>query len=161
MSHRSQIQRCSRKLQLGTAAVELAVILSATMVLMPALVLFAKAFYQYSAMKVATDHAASYMASLAPTAYLDADQRAIALAKVVEMVNQSAVAAGLSGQTEVYDAIVLCDDFQCGATVPKNIQVLVSFNIKDTLFSGLTGGWTDAYQRTWTIGATSTVAYAR
>ena len=54
--------------QCGASAIELAILLSITMILMPAVALLAMVFFQYSVMKEATRDAALYMATLSQAA---------------------------------------------------------------------------------------------
>ena len=56
---RPHSHRRAMRAQLGVAAVELAIVLSVTMVLLPAVALFGRVFYQYSVMKSATRDAAA------------------------------------------------------------------------------------------------------
>ena len=72
MKPRRIVWRRRQQGQRGAAAVELATILSATLFLLAALVLFGRLFYQYNVMKLACQDAARYLTSLPPAAVLDA-----------------------------------------------------------------------------------------
>lgn len=101
------------KLQAGTAAVELAIIISATTVLMPAVALFAKVFFQYSVIKETTPDAATYMASMPVAAIKDETERDRAIAIAERMVEEAGIGAGLSGSTSVTSVAAV--EFALGA----------------------------------------------
>lgn len=147
--------------QRGAAAVELALLLSATIVLMPAVALFARVFFQYSVAKEASRDAALYMATLSPTAVRDPIERARAIGVAQQMVASAAVAGGMSGTTLVGPATVSCDDHTCMGLVPDTFEVEVTFVIDDAAFNALTGQWTDSDQKTWEVTARSTVPFSR
>lgn len=147
--------------QRGAAAVELAILLVATMVLMPAVALFAMVFFQYSVMKDATRDAAMYMATLPNAALVDQIERERAIVVAQGMVREAAVQAGMTGLTRVYAATVLCDGATCADFFPEAIDVNVVFTINDVLFSHWTGDWTDPGTRTWRVIIRSTVPVAR
>ena len=147
--------------QRGTAAIELAVILVATLVLMPAAALFAMVFFQYSVMKDATRDAAMYMATLPRAALIDPIERQRASAVAQRMVREAALQAGMTGLTRVYEATVQCDGATCAEYFPDAIDVNVVFTINDTLFSHWTGDWTDEETRTWRVIIRSTIPVSR
>ncbi len=151
----------SRGRQRGAAAVELALILSATIVLMPAVALFARVFFQYSVMKEATRDAAAYMATIPRAAMHDETERARTIAIAQRIVSDAAEAAGMTGSTQVAQAYVECDNAVCFGAVPEILGVTVTFRIDDEVFAGLTGRWTDADHSFWQISARSTVPYTR
>jgi hypothetical protein len=148
------------KLQAGTAAVELSIIISATMVLLPAVALFAKVFFQYNVIKEATRVAATYMASMPVAAIKDETERDRAIAIAERMVEEAAIGAGLSGSTSVTTAKVECDGYECMGPVPDVFIVKTSLLINDELFAGLTGSWTDE-DSTWLVGAQTTVPFSK
>jgi hypothetical protein len=150
-----------KRLQYGTAAVELAVILMATIVLMPAVALFAKVFYQYSVMKEATRDAATYLGSLPPAAMKDDAERARAVMVAQRMVEEAALGAGMSGSTAVEQAYVECDNHSCAGSVPQVLGVTVTFTINDEAFNALTGRWTDYETSTWEITARSSAPFTK
>lgn len=145
----------------GAAAVELAVLISATIVLMPAVALFAKVFFQYSVMKEATRDAAAYLASLPPAAVKDDGERARAVLLAQRMVRDAADGAGMTGSTTVEPAYVECDNHSCAGQVPELFGVTVTFTIDDVLFNGMTGRWTDGEDKTWEVTARSTVPFTK
>ncbi|MES2316964.1 MAG: TadE family protein [Pseudomonadota bacterium] len=147
--------------QRGAAAVELALILSATIVLMPAVALFAKVFFQYSVVKEATRDAAAYMGSLPPASIKDEAERNRAVAIAQRMVSDAAVGAGMQGSTVVQQASVECDNHPCAGSVPDGFDVTVTFVIDDAAFNGLTGAWTSHEAKTWEVTARSTVPVSR
>lgn len=150
-----------KQLARGTAAVELALILSATVVLMPAVALFAKVFFQYSVMKEATRDAAAYLASLPPAAVKDDAERARAIVIAQRMVHDAAAGASMSGTTSVEPAYVECDNHSCAGQVPDVFGVTVTFTIDDAGFNALTGRWTDYEDSTWEVTARSTVPFTK
>jgi len=150
-----------KQLARGTAAVELAVILTATLVLMPAVALFAKVFFQYSVMKEATLNAAAYLSSLPPAGVKDDSERARAVAIAQRMVQDAAIGAGMSGATSVEPAYVECDNHSCAGQVPEVFGVTVTFTIDDGAFSAFTGAWTDGEDKTWEVTARSTVPFTK
>lgn len=143
--------------QRGTAAIELAAIVSFTMVMMPAVALFAMMFFQYSVLKQATRDAALYMASLPRAALIDEAERARNMTVARQMVLTAAQQSGLNGLTRVYDVEVLCGGATCGPVVPASIEVVTSFTIEDRKFSFFTGPWTDKSTRMWSAGVKSTI----
>lgn len=145
----------------GAAAVELAAILSATMVLMPAVALFARVFFQYSVVKEATRDAAVYMATVPRAALHDETERTRTIAIAQRMVSDAALAAGMTGTTQVAPAYVECDNATCFGAVPEILGVTVTFRIDDQLFGALTGRWTDRDHSFWQVSARSTVPYTR
>jgi Flp pilus assembly protein TadG len=145
----------------GAAAVELALILSATIVLMPAVALFAKVFFQYSVMKEATRDAAAYLASLPPAAVKDDAERSRAIVIAQRMVHDAAAGASMSGNTSVEPAYVECDNHSCAGQVPDVFGVTVTFTIDDAAFNALTGNWTDHEDSTWEVTARSTVPFTK
>ena len=150
-----------RRLAGGAAAVELAMILSATIVLMPAVALFARVFYQYSVAKEATRDAAAYLAGLPPAAIKDSAEMARAMGVAQRMVSDAALGAGMSGSTTVEPAYVECDQHSCAGMVPELIAVNVTFTIDDVAFNALTGSWTDYETSTWQVSAHSTIPFTR
>lgn len=151
----------SRKFQAGVAAVELTMILSATIVLMPAVALFAKVFFQYSVIKEATRDAATYMASLPVAAVKDEAERARAIAIAQRMVADAAIGANMNGATTVAEAIVECDNYPCFGLVPDVFVVKTTLSINDQLFAALTGQWTDFDTSTWQVSAQSTIPFSK
>lgn len=151
----------SDRRQRGVAAVELAIILSATIILMPTVALFARVFFEYSVMKEATRDAAAYMASLPPVAIMDHTERARAIGIAEQLVQDAAAGAGMLNGSTVQVADVECDGHTCGGLVPANFNVEVTFAITADSFTNITGQWTDENQRIWEITANSTIPYAK
>ena len=147
--------------QRGTAAVELAALLLYTMVLLPALALFAMVFFQYSTMKDATRDAAMYMANLPRTALVNASERQRAIVVAKRMVRDAAEASGMVGLTEVEEADVMCDGVPCDDVYPRAIDVHASFTIEDFLFSHWTRHWTDDDTHVWRVRVRSSIPVAR
>lgn len=161
MKPAAPLRGAGKRLARGTAAIELAVILSATLVLMPAVALFAKVFFQYSVMKEATRDAAAYLASLPPAAVKDDAERARAIVIAQRMVRDAADGASMSGVTTVEPAYVECDNHGCAGQVPDVFGVTVTFTIDDAIFSAFTGAWTSEEDKTWEVTARSTVPFTK
>lgn len=149
------------KLQAGVAAVELALILSATMVLLPAVALFAKVFFQYSVIKGATHAGATYLATLPIAAVKDKVERERAVAIAERIVNEAAIGAGMTGATTLGETVIECDDHGCSGAVPEVFTVTSTITINDQLFAALTGRWTDYDTNTWEVSAKSTVPFSK
>lgn len=148
-----------RRLQHGAAAIELAMVISATLVLLPALALFAQVFYKYSVIKGATQNGAAYLATLPPASIKDDIERARAFALVQRMVDEAAAGASLAGSTRVFPATILCNGNTCTGMVPRVFIVKVSLTIEDLAFSGLTSAWTDSGSKKWEVNAESSIPY--
>ena len=149
------------QLQHGAAAVELALILLATVVMVPAVALFAKVFFQYSVIKGATQDVATYLATLPPAAIKDLAERERAFAVGQRMVSAAADGAGLNGSTTVEPVLMLCNGFLCSGPVPPVFMAKVTLSIDDTLFNALTGAWTDQETKQWVVNAESTVPFTK
>lgn len=149
------LRRCQR----GIVAIELAVILSGTLFMLPALVLFGRVFYQYSVMKSACRDAALYMASLPPAAVHDNAERNRSVGVAMQLVANAATGAGIT-RSAVYisPATVQCDTGSCGPGIPGSFRVTTSFTFDD-LRLGLVGRWTNN-RRQWIVQVNSSAAYA-
>ena len=147
--------------QNGTSAIELAILLSATMILMPAVALLAMVFFQYSVLKEATRDAAMYMATIPHAAMRDEAERGRAVAVAQRIVNDAAVEAGMTGLTTVEPALVLCENRQCTKVYPKSVDVTGVFTIEDTYFSHWTDVLTDGESRMFQVTARSTIPLTR
>jgi Flp pilus assembly protein TadG len=126
--------------QRGAAAVELAVILSATMLLMlPALAFCVLLFYQYNVVKTASDDAAAYLASIPRAAFMTNAQRQAAKALAAQMVADAVTGAGITANTTVNPALVWCSGLtsSCSAVVPAFIGVEVYVELDVMGFSAL------------------------
>lgn len=150
-----------RRAQFGTAAVELAVIIGATIILLPAVALFARVFYQYSVMKEATRDAATYLATLPEAAIKNDTERARVIAIAQRMVAEAAGDAGMAAATKLSAVVVSCDDHPCNGLVPDNLEVAVTFDIDDAKFAALTGDWTNEAERVWEITAKATIPFSK
>lgn len=149
------------RFQRGAAAVELALILLATVVMVPAVALFAKVFFQYSVIKGATQDVATYLATLPPAAVKDLSERERAFEVGQRMVSEAAAGAGLTGSTTVEPVLMLCNGFLCSGPVPPVFMAKVTLSIDDTLFNALTGAWTDQETKKWVVNAESTVPFTK
>jgi Flp pilus assembly protein TadG len=161
MKAAASLSGAARRFQRGAAAVELALILSATIVLMPAVALFARVFFEYSIMKEATRDAAAYLAGLPAASVKDDSERARAIGVAQRMVAEAAAGAGMDGSTTVEAAYVECDNHSCAGLVPEVFGVTVTFTIDDVVFNALTGRWTDFETNTWEVTARSTVPFTK
>lgn len=147
--------------QRGAAAVELAMIISATIVLMPAVALFAKVFFQYSVIKEATRDAATYLATLPAASVKDDAERARAFAIAGRIVSDAALGAGLTGSTTLIPAYIECDQHPCAGLIPDLFAVNAALVINDELFNALTGQWTDHETSDWQVNAQSTMPFSK
>lgn len=128
--------------QRGAAAVELAVILSVTTILMlPALALCVFTFYQFSVIKTASDDAAAYMGSIPRAAFMTSPQRAAAKIVAAQMVANAVTGAAITPNTWVDVATVWCPGtpIGCGSVVPAfiGVEVYVELDVMgfDLLYS--------------------------
>lgn len=150
-----------RTCQAGAAAVELAVVISATIVLLPAVVLFAKVFFQYSVIKSATHDAATYLATVPVAAVMDETERLRAIGIAQRMISDAALGADMTGTTTLGTTLIACDDHGCSGDVPEVFSVTSTITINDTRFNALTAGWTDYSTKNWEVSAKSTVPFSR
>lgn len=128
--------------QRGAAAVELALLLSATTILMlPALALCVFTFYQFSVIKTASDDAAAYMGSIPRAAFMTTAQRVSAKTLASQIVANAIIGAAITENTTVEAALVWCPgaSLSCNATVPPYIGVEVNVELDvmgfDVLYS--------------------------
>lgn len=145
--------------QAGAAAVELAIVLSVSIVLLPAVALFAKLFFQYSVIKEATRDAAAYLGTEAEGSIRDPGEMARAQDVARQIVIDAAAGSGLTSATsnnELSPVVVTCDDNACLGPPPDRYDVRVSFGIEDGLFAGLTGSWTDGDHK-WRVSVKSSM----
>jgi hypothetical protein len=151
-----------RRLQHGSSAVELAIVLSATMVVLPAVALFAKVFFQYSVIKAATQDVGVYLGTLPPAAILDPIERARVFGVAQQMIDSATVDAGLTGTSQVFGPQIKCDDLPCGTELPERVfRVSLTLSINDTMFNALTGSWTSERTNNWQVGAETVVPYVK
>lgn len=120
--------------QRGVAAVELAVILSGTALLMlPALAFCVFTYYQFSVIKTACADAAAHMASLPRATFMTSAQRTAASAVAVKIVADAAGAAGIADNTWLSAATVSCSGngaaAACNSVVPATVAVEVSVEL--------------------------------
>jgi Flp pilus assembly protein TadG len=147
-----------RRGQRGVAAIELAVILSGSLLLLPALVLFGRLFYQYSVMKSACRDAALYMASLPPAAVHDGTERNRAAGVAIRLVADAAEGAGITRSSVVTTAAVGCDGGSCGSSIPGSFRITTTYTF-DGLGTGLLPNWTSD-RGEWFVQVNSSAAYA-
>lgn len=146
-----------RRGQRGVAAIELAVILSGSLMLVPALVLFGRLFYQYSVMKSACRDAALYLASLPPAAVHDGNERNRAAGVAIRMVANAADGAGITSSSVVTTAGVGCDTGGCGPSIPGSFRITTTYTF-DGLGSGMLSNWTSD-RGDWFVQVNSSAAY--
>jgi Flp pilus assembly protein TadG len=148
------LRRCQR----GIAAIELAVILSGSLLLLPALVLFGRLFYQYSVMKSGCRDAALYMASLPPAAVHDDNERNRAAGVAIQIVDRAATAAGIKRSSVVTAAGVGCDTGGCTSSIPGSFRITTTYTF-DNLGTGMLTKWTSNRGK-WSVQVNSSAAYA-
>ncbi len=139
---------------------ELALLLTATMVLMPALVLFARVFYQYSIVKQASQDAVSYMAALPVAAIVDDNAASAAVVLAQAMVTAAANESKLLDASTLTSATITCNGETCGGgLVPATIQSTVTLQVTDLGMSGATGRWTNLSTRKFRLVIVASVPY--
>ena len=153
--------RTARRAERGVAAIELAIILTQTFVLLPAIFLFCRVFYQYNVLKQATHDAAQYVAALPPGKIRNKTAAADASNTAKAMVVAAANAANINPVPGLSEVAVLCDAAaNCsGTTEPGTVRVSLQLTLTEIKYSGFTAPFLDKDYR-WTINADSTVAYA-
>lgn len=135
-------------------------LLTATMVLLPALVLFARVFYQYSIIKQASQDAVSYMATLPMAAMIDNQAAGTAVVLAQSMVSLAAAESKMLGASPLTQAIITCDGQACGGgAVPTSIQSTVTLQVGDLGMNGYTGQWTNINTRKFRVVIVSSVPY--
>lgn len=149
---RAPIAAARRPRQRGAAAVELAVLMLATVVLMVPTFVIGRTLWQYNVLKHATYDAARYLAAV-PAHQFD-DPAVPARAKL--MVAQALIAAGVapaSSQAALMGQVdVICPNVPVCAGVPETILVQAYFSINDPAALSMTG-------RVIKLPAFSTVRY--
>lgn len=144
----------TRRLQHGIAAVELAIIMSATLVLLVPTAVIARAIWQYTAFKHATYNAARFMAASAPAEM--APNVAVAKQMVVDEMVANGVISASDMTTVKTHLTIFCSlpDFgDCSSGKTETIQVsgyILVPNPAGLSFSGA---------RDWQLGAATTVRY--
>lgn len=139
----------------GVVAVELALILSAMLFLLPAIVLFGRVIWQYNVLKIATNNAARYMAQLPLSEIYAGTHEQVAKNMVVDAV----VASGMTSDPSKVFVSVDCAPFLvCSIAQPDLVRVTGSFLMVDAVFPGFNKKWLYANNR-WPLQAVSTVGY--
>ncbi|MES2151438.1 MAG: TadE family protein [Pseudomonadota bacterium] len=141
------------------AAIELALILSAVMMLLPVTFLFGRVFYQYSVIKQATHAAAAYVASLQAGQVKNSAAALAASVKARLIVVEAIRAAGIAPVPDASSVTIECDSLVCGGAIPSTVYAGVRLTINDFDFSGYTQPWLDGDSR-WSFDAGTTVSYA-
>ena len=133
--------RAMARSQKGVVAIEMTLIIIATIFILPTLLLFGRAFWHYNAMKQATLDAAMYMASV-PMAEM-ANDASVATAQDTAraMVLAAAAGARVSAPPGV---VITCSDLPCGGPgAPGIIRVWTVVFVTDEVFDAFTAAWTD------------------
>lgn len=146
--------------QVGAAAVELALVLVATMVLLPALVLFARVFHQYNILKQASQDAASYMASLPVVTMMDDSVMGDAVLRAQSIVKSAATGSGLLSASTISPIVITCDGAPCGGGIlPTLVQAQVTLQVGDLGLSGYNSRWTSSSNNKWRVVIAASVPY--
>jgi hypothetical protein len=151
----------ARRKQCGVAAVELAIILSLTFFILPAIVLFARVIMQYNVLQQATHDAAAYLAFIPSSEMKNSDKYYAAEARARAMLSKAIVDAGItSGSRLGAPAIVCSGAFSCGSSgLPATITVTADLYVADVILGRFTDAWTDgAFE--WRLRAGATVPYS-
>jgi Flp pilus assembly protein TadG len=136
--------------QAGAAAVEFALIVAATAIVLPATFVFFRVFWQYNVLRQATSDAARYMATV-PVYQLGATSpRPVDVAR--RMVARAVVAAGIlpaSEEEAAYDNVVVyCPGAQVNNCAPRPDLITVTTSLNVTTPASLgeimggAGSWT-------------------
>jgi Flp pilus assembly protein TadG len=148
-----------RRRQSGAAAVEFALIVAATAIVLPATFVFFRVFWQYNVLRQATSDAARYMATV-PAYQLGATgPRPMDVAK--RMVARAVVGAGIlpaSEEQAAFDNVaVYCPGAQVNNCAPRPDLITVTTSLVVTTpdsMSEIMGGST-----TWTFYANTSARY--
>jgi Flp pilus assembly protein TadG len=145
------------RLQRGVAAVELALILSFGLFLVPSVMVLGRVFWTSTALQKATHNAARYMASVS-VVDMTTPSKSLAAAEVArQIVVQAAAAAHIRPAFLAGEVTVQCNGNNCSSNVPPTlIRVYAERPIFDELNSAtetLFGGDT-------TVSAEAVVPYA-
>lgn len=143
------------RLQRGVAAIELALIMTFTVVILVPTFVIAHALWQYTVLKQATDNAARYIAAL-PLYQLsatDPDPRDVAR----RMVAQAAVDAGVVAAAEENSFFANVEAYcpgvvNCRSSIPDTVVVGTYLTVIDPSSLSLGGA-------PWTFATISTVPY--
>lgn len=130
-------RRSLRGRQGGMALVELALILLFGTVLIPAVLLLGRLFWQYGVLQSAVHDAARYLATLPAAEMSNSAQAYAAQGHAQQMVVDGAQAAGMGAAVGPWAVTVQCGSFNCGAggaVLPASVTVNVQVEV--ALFSG-------------------------
>ncbi len=131
------------RLQNGIAAIELALIIAGAGFLMPVMLMFGYAMWQYSLVLGSLRQAARYMGSIPLAEMTNASSGTAAAATARAMVYEAATRAGLSPLPVIGEVQVLCDAVACNGSAVKPTTIKVTLNFK--LGSGLMGEYTQPW----------------
>lgn len=119
----------SRQDRRGVAAIELALILSACILLVPAVLEIGGIFMHYAALHKAVREGARTMAALPPQALSTTGAASDSMAMVQSLVVETAQQAGLQASVAPDKVYVGCDKAMCEGTVPSS-TVTVSASLR-------------------------------
>ena len=129
--------------QSGIAAIELALIIAGAGFLMPVMLMFGYAMWQYSLVLGSLRQAARYMGSIPVAEMTNPGGGAAAADTARAMVYEAVTRAGLSPLPLIGNVQVMCDAVVCsGAPVkPAAVKVTLTFTLGSGLFGQYTGPW--------------------
>lgn len=134
--------RPGRRRQRGVAAVELALILSLLLLLLPFPLICGRAFWHYAVLQKAAHDAARFMSALPLRDIQDATRAASASAQAAAMI--AAATAELNSQGPQIS--VFCNITACiGGAAPATIHVVASIQLLDSVFGSITSYITGDY----------------
>ncbi|MES2264792.1 MAG: TadE/TadG family type IV pilus assembly protein [Pseudomonadota bacterium] len=137
-----------RARQHGIAAIELALILSLSLFLLPYILLFGRVFWHYTALQKAAHDAARYMSTLPQQEMGNVASAAAAATLARTMVSDAALGAGLTERPETALITVNCITatnvvLTCGGVnLPAMVQVTFEVNIRDDVWNMFTAVYT-------------------
>ena len=115
-----------RTRQAGHAAIELALTMAASLIVLPVLLFFGRAFWQYNAMQKAAYQAARFMAAVPAAQIVDPIAAPAARAVAQQMLIDASDAVGLDVALTSTGIEVRCDGTECvggGVAKPQRIEV--------------------------------------
>lgn len=141
----------------GVALVEMAIILTSTILLIPVVFLFGRLLYQYSVLKQATNDAAAYVATVPALELQDPAAAAVVLTRAETMLREAVSAAGIRPDASLA-VLIDCDDNPCGVGTPGTVRVRAVYQLDVSLFETFYTDWV-GYPAVWNVAARSTYPY--
>lgn len=151
--------RTTKNEQRGVAAVEFALILLASVFLLPVVLLFARVFYHYNVLKQATQDAANAMAATPRIEMATSSGMNAAKARSSQMVFRAIADAGIAPSSELF-VDLYCNGAQCIPGMPLvEVRATATFVLFDDFYRQTFRWLPDAYGPSWTFSAASDARY--